>query len=84
MVVASRYWGADFQDVMMNMNRSVGAAAKLAEGERKALAVLALAGSESITELADELGVSRKFVYVQTQRANAALDEAFPRAANDQ
>ena len=62
MAVASRYGGADLQDVMMNMNRSVGAAAKLAEGQRKALAVLALAGSESITELADVLGVSRKFV----------------------
>ena len=67
----------------MNMNRSVGAAAKQAEGERKALAVLALAGSESITELADELGVSRKFVYTQTHRAGAALDEAFATAAND-
>lgn len=67
----------------MTMNRSDGAASKLPEGQRKALAVRALAGSESITGLADELGVSRKFVYTQTGRASAALDEAFSTAAND-
>jgi hypothetical protein len=60
----------------MTMNRSGGAAAKLPE-ERKALAVRALAGSEPITALADEEGVSRKFVYAQAGLANAALDEAF-------
>ncbi|MBW8833073.1 MAG: sigma-70 family RNA polymerase sigma factor [Burkholderiales bacterium] len=65
------------------MNRSCGAAAKLPEGERKVLAVRALAGSESITELATEHGVSRKFVYEQTHRANVALDAAFPTASND-
>ena len=67
----------------MSMNRSGGAAARLPEGERKALAVRALTGSESITELADELGVIRKFMYTQTHRAGAALDEAFATAAND-
>ena len=43
----------------MNMNRVSGAAEKLLEGERKALAVRVLTGLESITDLADELGVSR-------------------------
>ena len=57
--------------------------ATVPEGERKALAVRALRGSQAITALACELGVSCKFVYVQTRRANAALDEAFPMAAND-
>ncbi|MBW8832146.1 MAG: hypothetical protein JF606_22575, partial [Burkholderiales bacterium] len=65
------------------MNRSGGAAAKLPEGDRKVLAVRALAGSKSITELATEHGVSRKFVYEQTHRANVALDAAFPTATND-
>src|SRR3954465_7975151 len=65
----------------MTMNRS-GGAAKLPE-ERKALAVRALAGSESVTALADEEGVSRKFVYAQAGLASAALDGAFPSAAND-
>ena len=68
----------------MTMNRSGGAAARLPEGERKALAVRALTGSESITNLADELGVSRKFVYAQSLRASTALTEAFSVAANDE
>lgn len=65
------------------MNRSGGAARKLPEDERKALAVRGLAGSESITDLAGKYGVSRKFVYEQTHRASVALDEAFPTAVND-
>ena len=83
MTVADRYWHPIFSGVMMTMNRVSGAAARLPEGERKALAVRALTGSESITELADEIGVSRKFVYTQTHRAGAALDAAFATAAND-
>ena len=45
--------------------------------------VRALRGLESITELADEIGVSRKLVYTQTYRAGAELDAAFATAAND-
>ena len=37
----------------------------------------------SITELADEIGVSRKFVCTQAHRVGAALDAAFATAAND-
>ena len=68
----------------MNMNRVSGAAEKLLEGERKALAVRVLTGLESITDLADELGVSRKFVYAQSLRESTALTEAFWVAANDE
>jgi hypothetical protein len=48
-----------------------------------ALALRGLTGSESVTGLAAELGVSRKFVYAQTELASVALDEAFALAAND-
>ena len=47
------------------MNRSGSVAARLPERERRDLAVRALASSESITDLAAEHGVSRKFVYEQ-------------------
>jgi hypothetical protein len=59
------------------MSRSAGAAAKLPESERKQLAVQALAGSETISELSARLGVSRKFVYAQRGKANDALNDAF-------
>jgi hypothetical protein len=63
-------WGA-------RMNRSAGAAARLSGGERKHLAVRALAGGHTISSLADGHGVSRKFVYEQKRKAGAALDDAF-------
>src|ERR1700688_1350929 len=65
------------------MNRFASAAAKLPESERKKLAVQALAGSETISDLAARLGVSRKFVYAQTRKASDALDDAFPSAVRD-
>ena len=83
MTVADPILAPHFSGVMMTMNRVSGAAARLPEAERKALAVRALRGLESITELADEIGVSRKFVYTQTHRAGAVLDAAFATAAND-
>jgi hypothetical protein len=49
----------------------------LGPGERLSLGVQALAGNHTITSLADEAGVSRKFVYQQAAIAQAALDEAF-------
>ena len=49
----------------------------LGPGERIALGVQALAGHQSITGLAEDAGVSRKFVYQQADRAQAALDDAF-------
>jgi hypothetical protein len=57
----------------------------LGAGERLALGVQALAGHQTITGLADDAGVSRKFVYQQADRAQAALDDAFaPTVADDQ
>jgi hypothetical protein len=58
-------------------DRCVGAAARLPESDRKDLAIQALAGSETVSGLADRHGVSRKFVYLQTDKARAALDDAF-------
>jgi hypothetical protein len=52
----------------------------LGAGERISLGVQALAGHQSITGLAEEAGVSRKFVYQQANRAQAALDDAFAAA----
>src|SRR3954462_16024322 len=59
------------------MDQCVGAAARLPESDRKDLAVLALARSATVSELAVRHGVSRKFVYQQTHKARVALDDAF-------
>lgn len=58
----------------------------LAPSQRLAIGVQALAGQQTITDLADEFGVSRKFVYQQAATAQAALDDAFTAsaAADDQ
>ena len=64
------------------MDRGVGAAARLLlESDRKDLAIQALAGSETVSDLAARHGVSRKFVYQQTHKARAALDDTFSPAA---
>src|SRR5258708_1956268 len=65
------------------MNRSAGAAAKLPESERKHLGVRALAGSDTISALAEQLDVSRKFVYGQAHKADVALDNVFSPAVPD-
>jgi hypothetical protein len=58
--------------------------AKLLEPEqRQDLAVQALGGTFSITALAEQAGVSRKFVYQQIDRAQQALTEAFAAPAAD-
>ena len=49
----------------------------LAPSQRLTLGVQALAGHQTVTSLADELDVSRKFVYQQAATAKAALEEAF-------
>src|SRR3954466_1234013 len=67
------------------MDRGVGAAVRpLSESDRKDLAIQALAGSETVSDLAARHGVGRKFVYQQTHRARAALDEAFSSATPDE
>ncbi len=65
------------------MDRGVGAAARLPESDRKDLAIQALAGSGTVSDLAARHGVSRKFIYQQTHKAVAALDDAFSSATPD-
>src|ERR1700751_18613 len=65
------------------MDRSVGAAAGLPASDREELAILALARSEPINDLAVQHGVSRKFVYRQKHKARCALDDAFISATTD-
>ena len=55
----------------------------LGAGERLALGVQAIAGHQSITGLAEQANVSRKFVYQQAGIAQAALDNAFTPTADD-
>ncbi len=65
------------------MDRCVGAAARLPKGDRRDLAIQALGRSETVSDLAVRHGVSRKFVYQQTHKAVAALDDAFLSATPD-
>src|SRR5689334_24963051 len=65
------------------MDQGIGAAARLPGSDRKDLAIHALAGSETVSDLAARHGVSRKFVYQQTHKARAALDDAFASATPD-
>ena len=55
----------------------------LGAGERLCLGVQALAGHQTITGLAEQANVSRKFVYQQADRAQTALDDAFASTAAD-
>ncbi len=65
------------------MDRGVGAEARLPRSDRKDLAVQALAGPETVGDLAARYGVSRKFVYQQTHKARTVLDDAFSPAVPD-
>jgi hypothetical protein len=52
--------------------------------QRLHIGLQALAGTQTVTDLADEFDVSRKFVGQQRDRADRALDDAFaPQAAQD-
>ncbi len=53
----------------------------LAPSQRWTIGLQALAGTQTITGLADEFDVSRKFVYQQAATAQAALDDAFTPSA---
>jgi hypothetical protein len=55
----------------------------LPPSRRLQIGLQALAGSEAITNLADQFNVSRKFVYQQKTRAEAALDDAFAPQRDD-
>lgn len=58
-------------------------AASLGFQARKALSIQVLAGQESVSELAARHGVSRKFLYEQAKRAEAALELTFAPAKED-
>jgi len=53
------------------------AAHQMDEGRRRTLALSALAGVEPISRLAEEYDVSRKFIYAQAAKADAALEDCF-------
>jgi hypothetical protein len=61
-------------------------AAVMGPEERQALALRAMSGTFTITAVADQADVSRKFVYQQIDIAQQALEEAFavPAADDDQ
>lgn len=60
-------------------------AKRLGSEQRQQLAVRAMAGRETITRLAAENQVSRKFVHRQINKAEQALDAAFdPQSKDDQ
>jgi len=65
------------------MDRGIGAAAGLPGSDRKDLTIEALAGSATVSDFAARHGVSRKFVYQQTHKARAALDDAISSATPD-
>jgi hypothetical protein len=52
-------------------------------GDRKDLAVQALAQSAAISDLSARHGVSRKSIYQQANKARHALDDAFLSTATD-
>jgi hypothetical protein len=56
-------------------------AKSMAAEQRQDLAIHAMAGTFTITAIAEQLQVSRKFVHQQVDRAQEALDEAFAAAA---
>ena len=62
--------------VLERRSEACGAAA-LGPEERSALAVAVLGGRCSVSALAQECDVSRKFVYEQADKAQQALERAF-------
>ena len=59
------------------------AAHRLGPPDRKELSLEALAGLDSVAEIARQRGVSRNFVYRQAAKAEDALEVAFDPPAND-
>jgi hypothetical protein len=59
------------------MPASLSVAANLPPERRKHLAIHSLAGSEPLAKMAAREGISRKFLYRQKRKAEAALDQAF-------
>lgn len=60
-----------------NSWKAQNAASSIALGERKQLAIQAVARTSTISELASGADTSRKFIYAQKRKAEKALNEAF-------
>lgn len=58
-------------------------AANLSANERKGLAFLALTKIAQVTQLAEQQGVSRQFIYRQKHKAEQAIDQAFAAKGTD-
>ena len=65
------------------MSTAVSVAANLSPTTRKAIGIEALARTIPITHLAAQHQVSQKFVYQQSNKAQAALDESFAPSPGD-
>ena len=59
------------------MNYPSCVATNMPANERKGLAFLSLTKIVQVTQLADQQGVSRQFVYRQKHKAEQAMDQAF-------
>jgi len=64
-------------------SRKSSKAADLGSKERKNLSLQVLTRSESVSQLAQNHQVSRKFLYRQASKASDALDETFTDSTND-
>ena len=61
----------------------VGGAHGLGPAQRMDLSVQVLAGARPVSHLAQQCGVSRKFLYQQADKASQALEDAFASEADD-
>ncbi len=64
------------------MNSAPSVAAKLSPAVRQAIAIQALSKSQPISHIADELQVSRKFVYQQANQVQEVLSQSFAPSPN--
>lgn len=69
--------------VSINQSTQKSVASTLSSSERKSLALRAFSNSQSITDLANEHNVSRKFLYQQTDIARQAIDNVFTSKQDD-
>ena len=61
-------------------------AKKMTNQQKKNIALQVISNKSTVTKIADQGNVSRKFVYLQTNKMSAAIDHAFQEtcsAAND-
>ena len=66
------------------MIQALSIAASLAPATRKEIGIKVLTQSETVSQLAQEHEVSRKFIYEQGNKAQQALEESFAASADEQ